>query len=111
MQILTKHPGESRRLAFDFSGASIPGPTRRGNVISEALATVALATAVSVTATRDDGEASDLTLGSPSLATPVVSVTASGGTAGRRYTLTCIATTATETLVMQAAVCVAGELP
>lgn len=88
MNYSVKHPVETRLIVFDFSGASLP--TRRNFLYSEPLSNTV--SNGSMTATRDDGENNDLTLGASSTASPLVSATISGGTSGKIYTITCTAT-------------------
>lgn len=93
MDIVTKEAGETRHFTFDFSPELATGE----NVTS----------VTSVTHEEAGGYTADLTLGSSSLATPLVTVPIGGGTAGRVYVVSCLAvTSAGQTLLVEGAIAV-----
>jgi hypothetical protein len=126
---LQKHPSEARRYSFDFLNSQ--GGTPR----STTFATPLLATGGTevfipplllplwtgllssniipvITVTRDDGQASDLVVGTSVVVSQyTVSVPLSGGTHGRNYTVSvAVPTNAGNTLVNQGVLVVSSNL-
>lgn len=126
--LLVKHVAESRLYAFDFGTWSDPGP--RGTVWGQALLGVGdtfaqglalplllesmagALPAATITVTRSDGQASDLTLGTPRVAGSQVQLALAGGTNGLTYSLTCLMTTqAGNLLAVQGQLLTVATLP
>lgn len=108
--LLLKAPAESRTYTFDFTG-TMPPSERRGTVWSEALLRdgQSISTPV-VTVTRDDGIASDLTIGAPATDGETVTVQISGGTTGHQYAVTSACAVAGGVVWMQGVLVVSGDL-
>lgn len=85
MTTLTKYSLESRVYNFDFAAVdelAVDGDT--------------IATVTSVTSVPTSG----LTIGTPSVSSPIVSVTISGGTPGVDYELRCLVHTAANAVLL-----------
>ena len=125
---LLKHPSESIQYGCDFATAVVPTP--RGTLVGQNLLAAGesfgqgatlpllLGTLVqsvptpTITVSRSDGQASDLTVGASSVAGSQVLVVLAGGTSGLTYTVTVAMTSNKGNVrVLQWALLVTSTLP
>lgn len=129
---LLKHPNEVRRFWFEFGTFSGQGQrdvywdctpyldTARGEEFSAGLSMplllgsmVGSEPTMNLIVTRDDGQTSDLTTGTPQASGTRIGLAIGGGTVGREYTLTITAasTNLGNTIVGQGRLAITGTLP